>query len=232
MVRTALRRRSGGTVTTVQVADRTGILAASMPQQRTARAGKPPREDAAGAVAGEAEPIAPPRYSAMRPMRRYWLLATAAGIFVVIGWVGGGVFGVPYGGHGPGDPVEAFSTSDNNHATGNDDSRVQAEPAPVPPAALPAPQPVAPPAAAPGPSRVPQRASTVAAGKDTGDSTGSSSRGHSTRSSSAAEPELRSDVATGSSTAQPQQADLGQQLQQMMDAMRPMMNERLSRASR
>ncbi|WP_026360468.1 hypothetical protein [Amycolatopsis nigrescens] len=135
MARTTLRSRTAEVVSPIQVADRTGILAASVPQQRTetstADAGTVGAESGTLTVA-TADASAP---GAVAPnVRRCLLLTCAAAALLMIGWIGGGMFhqeraGTPV-------PEAAGSVFETN------DGAVQAIPAPAP---APAPAEVAPP---------------------------------------------------------------------------------------
>ncbi|WP_158888572.1 hypothetical protein [Amycolatopsis anabasis] len=97
MARTALRSRSGSTVADVQLVDRTGIVAASLAVPRPELPDDEP-------FAVDPAPVS----AAPSPARRYGLVACAAFAFLVIGWVGGGMFGIPRGGE-PTTPAVAYS---------------------------------------------------------------------------------------------------------------------------
>jgi hypothetical protein len=80
---------------TVELLDRTGIVAASLPQRRRSE----PDADA-GSPAGI--PVSEPRDKEMRPRSvimhrpaKSWIGAVAAVGMFVIGWLGGGMFGAP-----------------------------------------------------------------------------------------------------------------------------------------
>jgi hypothetical protein len=86
MARTILRSRSGGIVTTVQLADRTGIVAASAPpavEESASQYGPP------STLVASVEPHRP----TTRRVRRNLLFTCAAALFLVVGWVGGGTIG-------------------------------------------------------------------------------------------------------------------------------------------
>lgn len=133
MARTTVRGRSSDVVTTLRVADRTGILAASAPP----RAAEP--------AAAEPAPSVPPsallaanqgERPAARRIRRNLLLACAAALFLVVGWIGGGVFAQRGGGD---TPVVAVGAALDQEQGGTSDTPVpqQTAPAPAPPAVVP-----------------------------------------------------------------------------------------------
>ncbi|HKS47353.1 MAG TPA: hypothetical protein VJT49_20020 [Amycolatopsis sp.] len=81
MVRTVTCGGSGDLVRAVQLADRTGIVAASAPP-------------AVSAVAPGGPDIAPRfRGEGLRAVRRNVLFTCSAALFLVVGWIGGGTFG-------------------------------------------------------------------------------------------------------------------------------------------
>ncbi|GAB3584399.1 hypothetical protein GCM10027445_60570 [Amycolatopsis endophytica] len=103
MARTILRDRSGELVRSVQLADRTGIVAASAPQPARSQgdgemgvldfavaSGQLDVALAAGlseaAVVGEERQV-------LRQVRRNLMVAGAAVVLVVLGWIGGNTFG-------------------------------------------------------------------------------------------------------------------------------------------
>ncbi|HET6501635.1 MAG TPA: hypothetical protein VFG87_12820 [Amycolatopsis sp.] len=88
MARTFLPGRSGEIVTAVQLADRTGIVAASAPPVRVPA----PAESRTREYAG---PVVPASGSTLRQARRNVLFVCAAGLFLIVGWIGGGTFGHP-----------------------------------------------------------------------------------------------------------------------------------------
>ena len=129
MVRTVLRSRSDGVVSAVQLADRTGIVAASAPplvEPEEAGESLPP------VVFAMPEPPAK-----TRRVRRNLLFACAAALFLLVGWIGGTL-----GHHDPAPAVASAPVADQVPADGpRGGPATTSEPA-APPAAPPAPVPV------------------------------------------------------------------------------------------
>jgi hypothetical protein len=88
MARTTLRRRSGDIVRAIQLADRTGIVAASAPP---AVNGIERRDITPATTVVLPAPV--PERPAMRRVRRNLLLGCVAALFLIVGWIAGGTFG-------------------------------------------------------------------------------------------------------------------------------------------
>jgi hypothetical protein len=140
VARTTLRRRSGDIVTAIQLADRTGIVAASAPPV----AGVPERRDLSPATVVLVSPAA--RRSATRRLRRNLLFASAAALFLVVGWIGGGTFG-----HGVTTPSIATGAITDKAQPDADDAPPDAPGEPANP--TPAPVPITPAKASPSAKR-------------------------------------------------------------------------------
>ncbi|WP_236790021.1 hypothetical protein [Amycolatopsis sp. GM8] len=141
MARTILRRRSGDLgdiVTAIQVIDRTGIVAASAPPPAEEPAAEPQPVDRVSMLVSATEAQRP----VTRRVRRNLVLTCAAALFLIVGWIGGGMWGGPGGQDQDTTPVVAVGAVPNQEqgaVTPNPPAPV-VEPAPVPPA-----PPVAPP---------------------------------------------------------------------------------------
>lgn len=94
MARTTLRRRSGDIVTAIQLADRTGIVAASAPPAVEEPVGEPkaPELEPADALSTLVA-VSEPQRPATRRVRRNLVFTCAAALFLVVGWIGGGMWG-------------------------------------------------------------------------------------------------------------------------------------------
>ena len=129
MVRTVLRSRADDLVSAVQLADRTGIVAASAPPSAE------PDE--------HTEPAPPVLFATPEPPaqrrrgRRNVLFGCAAALFLLVGWIGGGTFGH----HDPAPAVASAPMADQVRPDAPPDaSGPPSTSAPVqPPAAAPAP---------------------------------------------------------------------------------------------
>lgn len=130
MVRTAQPDPKAGLATPAELLDRTGIIAASLPQRRRVELG--PKPEPAAAPVSELPETCPkdadlrPREVVIRRRSRGWLAAGAAFTLLGIGWLGGGVFGV-----GQVDNVTTTQAEVQQN--------VATQPVPVPAAADPAP---------------------------------------------------------------------------------------------
>jgi hypothetical protein len=142
MARTVLRSRSGDIVTAVQLADRTGIVAASAPPapEELEPAGAPsvpePADEPSTLVA-----MSEPQRPVTRRVRRNLVFACAAALFLVVGWIGGGVWGQHDADPTPALAVGAVADQEQG-GTKSADPTTTVSPPPV----TPAPQPAAPPA--------------------------------------------------------------------------------------
>jgi hypothetical protein len=130
MVRTAQPDPKAAQATPAELLDRTGIIAASLPQRRRVELG--PKPEPAAAPVAEVSAACPkdadlrPREVVIRRRSRGWLAAGAAFTLLGIGWLGGGVFGV-------GQVDNAATTQAEVQ------QNVATQPVPVPAAAEPAP---------------------------------------------------------------------------------------------
>ncbi|TNC20873.1 hypothetical protein [Amycolatopsis alkalitolerans] len=139
MARTVLRSRSGDIVTAVQLADRTGIVAASAPP-----AADEPESPVELDLSAPCEPepsmlvaSTEPRVRTARRVRRNLLFSCAAAVFLAVGWIGGGVWG--HHQQGP-DPVLAVGSAVDQGQGGAEASRpARVAPAPETPAPTAAP---------------------------------------------------------------------------------------------
>lgn len=207
MARTILRGRSGDIVTTLRVADRTGILAASAPP----RAGEPdadpePPSALPAANQGKERPAA-------RHVGRTLLLACAAALFLIVGWIGGGVFAQRGGGD---TPVAAVGAALDQEQGGT--SRDVPPPAPpVPAQALPAALPPAPPITGPSTAKAVSSASSKSSG-----SSASQTRKSKPTTEAAASDASTAPVATERVNiplpAEPASVAVAEQLRQLTDA--------------
>lgn len=110
MVRTTQSDPKAGSATPAELLDRTGIIAASLPQRRRVELGPKPDAVPAPAVSAAREPEAHtetlcpkatdlrPREVVIRRRSRGWLAAGAGAVLVAAGWLGGGLFGIHSGG--------------------------------------------------------------------------------------------------------------------------------------
>lgn len=134
MARTVLHRRSRESLTAVQLADRTGIVAASTPPAaaQAADARQPDKLSMLVAAAGT-------HVSSTRRVRRSLAVSSAAALFLVVGWIGGRVWGhqdeIPA-------PAAAIGSVPSEEQDGID-------PAPPPPQVTEAPEREAPPVTPP-----------------------------------------------------------------------------------
>jgi hypothetical protein len=135
MARTFLPGRSGDIVTAAQLADRTGIVAASVPPA-------PAPAPAASRTRQFAGPAAAASGGTLRQARRNVLFVCAAGLFLIVGWIGGGTFGHPDAGQVS--QVAAGAVNDDDQPSPRQDP-----PPPVP--TTQAPEPPSTPAASPKP---------------------------------------------------------------------------------
>lgn len=191
MARTILLRRSGDIVTTLRVADRTGILAASAPPRAAVPKPRPPSTLLA------ADQVARP---AARRVRRNLVFACAAALFLVVGWIGGGVFGT----RDAGTPILAVGAALDQEQGGTTPGDVPGPPSPAPAA------PTAPTSTQPSPAK--------ASSSETSESTAKRTTRTASRKPSSAAPaaEQRVDTPPVTTAAAPQD-ELAKQLQEMLD---------------
>ncbi|MCU1685358.1 MAG: hypothetical protein JWQ81_6097 [Amycolatopsis sp.] len=98
MARTVQPDATAGSATSAELLDRTGIIAASLPQRRRVELG--PKPEPVALPVPEVHEVCPkdadlrPREVVIRRRSRGWLAAGAALTLLAVGWVGGGMFGV------------------------------------------------------------------------------------------------------------------------------------------
>jgi hypothetical protein len=103
MVHPAQPDPKAGPATPTELLDRTGIIAASLPQRRRVELGPKP-EAVTPVPEAHTETLRPkatdlrPREVVIRRRSRGWLATGAGVVLVAIGWFGGGMFGVHSGG--------------------------------------------------------------------------------------------------------------------------------------
>jgi hypothetical protein len=129
-----VRPTQSGPATPTDLLDRTGIIAASLPQRRRVDFGPEPAAAPVGRTSEAATATLCPKATDLRPREvvirrrsRGWLAAGAGAVLVAAGWLGSGLFGV----HSGGETVQA--DAQQNVAAIQPAPVVQQPPAPVEP---------------------------------------------------------------------------------------------------